>query len=102
MPADLATILRIEVPVIVQIGSREMPAQEVMSLSPGAILELPKLADEELEILVNDKPIGLGRAVKVGENFGIRVCYIGNRQERIAALGSDTEAPIETGAADPA
>ena len=69
---------------------------------PGAILELPKLADEELEILVNDKPIGLGRAVKVGENFGIRVCYIGNRQERIAALGSETEAPAETGAADPA
>jgi flagellar motor switch protein FliN/FliY len=92
MPADLATILKIEVPVIVQIGSREMPAQEVMNLSPGAIVELPKLADEELEILVNNKPIGLGRAVKVGENFGIRVCYIGDARERIAALASIAKA----------
>ena len=98
MPANLTTILKIEVPVIVQIGSRQMPAQKVMALAPGAILELEKLADEELEILVNDKAVGLGRAVKVGENFGIRVCSIGDARQRIAALAPE-EAHEEVAAA---
>jgi len=92
MPADLASILKLEVPIIVQIASRDMAVSEVIALAPGAIIELPKLADEELEILVSNKQIGLGRAVKVGENFGIRVTYVGDLRERIAALaGEDPE-----------
>lgn len=87
MPASLESILKIDVPVIVQIASRVMPVKEVMNLEPGAIIELPKLADEELEIEVSNKQIGLGRAVKVGENFGVRVTYIGDVRQRIASLG---------------
>jgi flagellar motor switch protein FliN/FliY len=93
MPADLASILKIEVPLIVQIADRDMPVADVMSLAPGAIIELPKLADEELEIVVSNKRVGLGRAVKVGENFGIRVTYVGDVRERIEALaGNDAVA----------
>ena len=57
MPADLKSILSLEVPLIVVIGSRDMPVKEVMNLAPGAIIELPKLANEELEILVNNKKV---------------------------------------------
>lgn len=87
MPADLDTILRIEVPVIVQIASRRMPAEEIAGLSPGAILELPKEADEPLDVLVNNRPIGRGAAVKVGENFGVAINEIRDLQSRIAAMG---------------
>jgi flagellar motor switch protein FliN/FliY len=87
MPAELESILRLEVPLIVQIADRHMPAEDVLALTPGAIMELPKSADAELEILVNNKTIGLGRAVKVGENFGVRVVYVGRLEERVAALG---------------
>jgi flagellar motor switch protein FliN/FliY len=98
MPTDLQSILNIEVPVIVQIASREMTLEEVTLLIPGSIIELPKLVDEELEILVANKPIGVGKAVKVGENFGIRVSYIGDVRERIAAMsGEDAEPPAEAG-----
>ena len=90
MSADLKSILRIEVPLIVQIDARELALEEVVKLSPGAIIELPKLAGEELEILVSNQPIGLGRAVKVGENFGVRISFIGDIRERIVALGSET------------
>lgn len=87
MPADLDAILKLEVPVIVQIASREMRVEEVRGLTPGSIIELPKVVEEELEIMVSDKPIGTGTAVKVGENFGVRVTYVGDVRERIAALG---------------
>lgn len=89
MPADLKAILQLEVPLIVQIAVRTMTVEEVTSLAPGAIMELPKSADDELELLVNNKPIGTGTAVKVGENYGLRVTYIGDLQERIAAMAKE-------------
>ena len=64
-----------------------MAVDDVMSMAPGAIIELPKAANRDLEILVNNKPIGTGTAVKVGENYGIRVRYIGDLAERISAMG---------------
>jgi len=87
MPAGIESILILEVPVIVQIAERTMAMDEVVSIVPGAIIELPKAANEDLEILVNNKPVGTGIAVKVGKNYGIRVSYIGDLEQRITAMG---------------
>lgn len=87
MPTDLQTIFKLSVPVIVQIGGRSMCMDDVVALGPGAIVELPKVADEELDLLVNNKIIGKGQAVKVGENFGLRITSIGSPRERVEALG---------------
>lgn len=92
MRSDLSHILKLEVPVIVVLGRRDLAASDVLSLAPGAMIELTKLADEELELLVNNKVIGVGRAVKVGESFGIRISYIGDLKNRIAALGEEDAA----------
>lgn len=88
MSPEVRTILKLRVPVIVQIGSRQMPLEHVLSLGPGAILELGKPADEELELLVNNKRVGSGHAVKVGENFGIKIAELGTPAQRVAALGA--------------
>ncbi len=87
MAAGLEAILSLEVPVIVRIAERTMALDEVLAMAPGAIIELPKAAEAELEILVNNKPIGTGVAVKVGENYGLRVSYIGDLGQRIKAMG---------------
>jgi flagellar motor switch protein FliN/FliY len=102
VPARLDSILKLEVPVIVVIASRDMAVSEVVNLAPGAILELPKLAHEELEILVNNKPIGMGAAVKVGENFGIRVTYVGDLRQRIAAMSAASARSAPANATTPA
>ncbi len=91
MPSDIQSILKIEIPVIVRIASRVMVVDEVINITLGSIIELPKNSDDELEILVNNKPIGLGRAVKVGENFGIRVSAIGDMTSRVRAMGGEGE-----------
>ena len=99
MASDLSAILRLEVPVIVRLGERMMTLSEVLGLVPGAIIELPKNSEEELDLLVNNKQIGTGTAVKVIENFGIRITYIGDIKERIQALGSGGPSAIERAAA---
>ncbi len=88
MPTDVQTILKLYVPVIVEIGRRHMSLDNVLGLAPGAIIELPKSADEKLDLLVNNKPIARGTAVKVGENFGIRVEATGSARQRIEAMAS--------------
>ncbi len=88
MATDLTRILRLEVPLIVQIAERKMPLVEVTALTHGSIIELPKQIEEELDVLINNTRIGSGRAVKVGENFGVRMTSVGAVAQRVAALGS--------------
>ncbi len=89
MPADSARILKLEVPVICLLGERAMKLGDVTALLPGAIIELPKKSDEELTLVVNNRPVATGTAVKVGENFGIRLSYIGDIKQRINAMGKE-------------
>lgn len=85
---ELQQLLAIEVPIIVQLGVRRLPVGEVMRFALGAIIEFHKAADDELELLANNRPIGKGHAVKVGENFGIRLTAIGPVKETIRKLGT--------------
>jgi len=85
--SEFQRLMAIEVPVIVQLGQRRMTVGEVMRLGVGAIIEFSKSADDELELLANNKPIGRGHAVKVGENFGIKIVAVGSVRETIRKLG---------------
>jgi flagellar motor switch protein FliN/FliY len=86
-PSELKRILRLSVPVIVKLAERKLTLAEVMRLGPGAIVEFSKASDEPLELLINNKSIGLGDAVKVGENFGLKINQIGDVKEVIRSLG---------------
>lgn len=91
MATDLKTIMQLTVPVIVRVGERELPLEDVLALGPGAIIDLNKSSEEELDLLINNKPVGNGTAVKIGENFGIRITSIGSARERVAAMGPDQD-----------
>lgn len=88
MSADVQTILKLDVPFVVVLSERQMRVSEVRDLVPGTIIELPKGAEEELEIRVNNRPIGTGSAVKIGENFGVRLGYVGSLANRAQALAN--------------
>lgn len=90
--ADIASILALDVPVVVRLGRRVMSVRELVKLVPGAIVQLPKDAEDELELLINNKLIGSGRAVKIGENFGIRVTFVGDVRERVDAMAAKPRA----------
>lgn len=89
MPTDINTILKLKVPVLVTVGERFMSVDDVLALGPGAILELGRSADSDLVLMVNNKTIGTGTAVKVGENFGIKINHIDSAENRISAMGDE-------------
>jgi flagellar motor switch protein FliN/FliY len=86
---ELSRILHLEVPVIVKLAERKLLLSEVMRLGVGAIIEFVKSSEEPLHLLINNKPIAVGEAVKVGENFGLRIKQVGDLKQLIASLGTD-------------
>jgi flagellar motor switch protein FliN/FliY len=86
-PQELHRILRLEVPVIVKLAERKLLLSEVMRLGVGAIIEFVKSSNEPLELLINNKTIGVGETVKVGENFGLRITRIGDIKQVVESLG---------------
>ena len=84
---ELERILHMQVPIIVKLAERKLTLAEVMRLGPGAIIEFMKSSDEPLELLINNKTIGVGDAVKVGENFGLKINQIGDVKDVIRSLG---------------
>jgi flagellar motor switch protein FliN/FliY len=86
----LQRILHLNVPIIVRLAERKLNVHEVMRLGVGAIIEFSKSNDEALELMVNNKVIGQGEAVKVAENFGLRITQIGDAKQIAAALGNQS------------
>lgn len=91
MSSTLDRVLKLEVPIVVLIGQRKTTVAEALNLAPGMIIELPKNAEDELELLVNNKVIASGTAVKVGENFGIQLSYVGDLRHRVLAIGGQDD-----------
>jgi flagellar motor switch protein FliN len=86
--SEVGRILRLSVPVIVKLAERRLPLSEVLRIGNGSIVEFFKNFDEPLELMINNKVIGLGEAVKVGENFGLRITQIGDVKTVIKSMGS--------------
>jgi len=64
--------------ITVELGRTTKPIKEVMEMAEGTIVELDKHEGEQVDILVNQKPIAKGEIVVVdSENFGVRITSIG-------------------------
>jgi flagellar motor switch protein FliN/FliY len=86
---ELDRILRLRVPLIVRLAERKMHCSEVLRLGTGSIIEFSKSSEQPLELLVNNIVIALGEAVKVGENFGLRIRQVGDTKQIVEALGGE-------------
>jgi flagellar motor switch protein FliN len=82
----LELLLDVPLELSVELGRTRMSIQELLSLGPGSVIELDKVAGEPLDILVNDRLVARGEAVVVNDKFGIRITDIVSPAERIARL----------------
>lgn len=83
---NMDLILDVPLDVSVVLGKTKKSIKDVLSLGVGSVIELDKLADEPLEILVNGKRIAYGEVVVIDESFGIRITSIIDGTERIKSL----------------
>jgi flagellar motor switch protein FliN/FliY len=84
---DPRRLLGIKVPLSVVVAERAMPINSILDMTVATIIEFEKPFDQHLLLYINDKCIGQGQAVKMGENFGMRITSIDSRADRILAMG---------------
>jgi flagellar motor switch protein FliN len=87
MPGNIDLILDVPLEISVVLGRSKMNIKEILDLGTGSLIELDKLAEEPVEILVNGKKIAYGEVVVVDENFGVRITSIVSNVERVKSLG---------------
>lgn len=86
-PKNIDLILDVPLEISVVLGKTKKNVKEILSLGTGSLIELDKLAEEPVEILVNGKKVAYGEVVVVDENFGVRITSIVSSTERIKSLG---------------
>lgn len=83
---NIALIMDVKLPVRVRIGRKKMLLKDVLNMDIGSVIELNQLANDPLEILVDNNVIALGEVVIVDGNFGVQITSIGTKKERLNQL----------------
>lgn len=83
---NIDLILDVPLNISVVLGRTKKSVKDILNLSTGSLIELDKLAEEPVEILVNGKKIAYGEVVVVDENFGVRITNIVSGVDRIKSL----------------
>jgi len=83
---NISLIMDVKLPVRVRIGKKKMLLKDVLGMDIGSVVELDQLANDPLDILVDDNVIAQGEVVIVDGNFGIQVTSIGTRRDRLNKL----------------
>ncbi|SHJ68740.1 flagellar motor switch protein FliN/FliY [Hathewaya proteolytica DSM 3090] len=87
MPHNIDLILDVQLDIAVVLGRTKMNIRDILDLGSGSLIELDKLAEEPVEILVNGKKVAMGEVVVVDENFGVRINSIVSSEDRVRSLG---------------
>ena len=83
---NINMILDVRLNVKVRIGQKRMLLKDVIAMDIGSVIELNQLANDPLDILVDDKVIAKGEVVIVDGNFGIQITDIGTKRDRLEQL----------------
>ncbi|MDD5400204.1 MAG: flagellar motor switch protein FliY [Sulfurimonas sp.] len=86
--SNISLIMDVKLPVKVRIGKKKMLLKDVLNMDIGSVVELNQLANDPLEILVDDHVIAEGEVVIVDGNFGVQITTIGTKRERLNQLRS--------------
>jgi len=85
-PKNIDLILDVPLEISVVLGKTKKNIRDILNLGTGSLIELDKLAEEPVDILVNGKKVAYGEVVVVDENFGVRITSIISGEERVRAI----------------
>jgi len=63
----------VPVKISIQLGTRNMKVRDILQLQNSSIVELPKSAGDNVDVLVNDRLIAFGEVLELEGCTGIRL-----------------------------
>ena len=79
-------LMEIELDATLQFGSREIPLKDVLALSLGDVIELDRLVNEPVDLVVGDRIVARGEVVIVEGNFALLVTEVAEPQLRLESI----------------
>lgn len=70
---NLDILQDISMHISVELGRTKSSIREVMELEEGSVVELDKIAGEQVEIYVNEKLVAKGEVIVIEDKFGVRI-----------------------------
>ncbi len=83
---NLDVVLNIPVDVSLELGRATVDLQNLIDLSQGSVIELNRLVDEPVDVLVNGKLVAKAEVVVVENKFGARITNIVSPEKRVEKL----------------
>ena len=59
--------------VTIQLSSRDMKVRDILQLQANSLVDLPKSAGENVDVLINDRLVAFGEVVELEGSTGIRL-----------------------------
>lgn len=81
-PVDpLARLRHLPVQVSVRLAEKKIPVPQLLGITPGMLITFNKSCEDLLDLYVNNTRYCRGEAVKIGENFGLKINQVGIKEE---------------------
>ena len=71
--ADPGAILDVEVEITAVLGTATMPISQILKLGRGAVVELDRGVNEDIEIHANNRTVATGEVVVVDTQLGVNI-----------------------------
>jgi len=70
---ELRDFMDVPLRVTVQLGERQMKVRDILQLQSSSVIDLPKSAGENVDILMNGKLVAFGEVMELESSTGIRI-----------------------------
>ena len=80
--SNLGLLFNVQLEATISFGGRQLLLRDILSLSPGSVIELDRQVSEPAELLVAGRLVARGEVVVVDGNFGLRVTELMNASQR--------------------
>ena len=77
----LNRINKLPVQAIVRLATKKIEMKQLLSICPGSLITFDKPCEDPLDLYINNQVYCQGEAVKIGENFGLKIDQVGFTQE---------------------
>jgi len=84
--ANIDLILDVPLQVSVVLGKSRKTIKDILTLGTGSVVELDRMVEDQVDVLVNGTLIAKGEIVVVNENFGVRLTSVLSQADRIKEL----------------
>jgi len=82
----LVFLMDLKFPVSIELGRTKMLIKDILDLGHGSVIEFDKLANEPVDLLIDDKKIAEGEVVVIDEHFGIRLTSLVHKAEWLKTM----------------